>query len=108
MGPSPAPLVNLFMDKHLPPLAVASNLLKHPQGLAVSKVFGPDEMLRGLSLQTDGRSRTPQDDRSVQIISEEIRMKKYVKPTLTSLGLLRVVTQFSCNQPPVIFGERGY
>jgi hypothetical protein len=35
-------------------------------------------------------------------------MKKYVKPTLTSLGLLRVVTQFSCNQPPVIFGELGY
>jgi hypothetical protein len=30
-------------------------------------------------------------------------MKKYVKPTLTSLGLLRAVTQFSCGQPPVCY-----
>ena len=26
-------------------------------------------------------------------------MKKYVKPSLTALGLLRVVTQFSCDGP---------
>lgn len=28
-------------------------------------------------------------------------MKKYVKPTLTSLGLLRVVTQYSCDRPVI-------
>ncbi len=27
-------------------------------------------------------------------------MKKYVKPSLTALGLLRVVTQFSCDHRP--------
>jgi hypothetical protein len=34
-------------------------------------------------------------------------MKKYVKPTLTSLGLLRVVTQYSCDRPPVFYGDRN-
>ena len=27
-------------------------------------------------------------------------MKKYVKPSLKSLGLLRIVTQFSCQRDP--------
>jgi hypothetical protein len=40
-----------------------------------------------------------------QINSEEIRMKKYVKPSLTSLGLLRVVTQFSCDP---VYTQRAY
>jgi len=34
------------------------------------------------------------------------RMKTYVKPTLTGLGLLRLVTQYSC-QRPVFEGNYG-
>ena len=36
-------------------------------------------------------------------------MKKYVKPSLKSLGLLRVVTQFSCDHhnPGYVYWTRG-
>ena len=33
-------------------------------------------------------------------------MKKYIKPSIKALGLLRVVTQYSCEQP--VYTNRPY
>jgi hypothetical protein len=51
--------------------------------------------------------RVPQNktDRFGQNNRRKYAMKKYVKPSLTSLGLLRVVTQFSCEP---VYTQRSY
>jgi len=53
--------------------------------------------LRGLSSHERSESEEVREGSGPFKSNEEKkRMKKYVKPSLTSLGLLRVVTQLSC------------
>jgi hypothetical protein len=65
---------------------MVSGVLQETGRSVISKVADLTGWLRDLSPLTA----------SVRINRRKDAMKKYVKPSLTSLGLLRVVTQFSC------------
>jgi hypothetical protein len=76
--------------------------------LVISKVV--DGVAEGpLHPRTDRVRRRQDGTGPLKSNEEKIRMKKYVKPSLKSLGLLRVVTQFSCDHhnPGYVYWTRG-
>jgi hypothetical protein len=73
--------------------------------LVISKVVDLTGWLRDLSplnWTCPGKQKGPVRP---EYFRRKYAMKKYVKPSLTSLGLLRVVTQFSCEP---VYTQRSY
>ena len=67
-------------------------LLKQEDWSSLSWLTG---WLRGLSTKNGSRPKKSAKNRSGQIELGGGSMKKYIKPSIKALGLLRVVTQFS-------------